>query len=444
MKKLPLLFLSIITNFLFAQNQNTPDTKRTVTTKSEFSYKMLEQNQDLRKIKLLLEERKAEEFTPKSLIIGASIIGITDYQKSSSNSKFGYLMRHPTAKNQIGKEVSEATLHSFQLSVTGIVNNWITLCTDILYNPQQSFGGGTNTSLNRNQIQLRKAAIVFGDLNKSPLYVAIGKMDTPFSQTGSVNPFSNSTTWHVFGGLAYGAQLGYKKGGMHAVFMAAQGGAQFRLLNTPVGLEKTSVPSKLNNFVADVNYTFSLTQKTDWLLGVSYVRGTTYAQKFPVTHFSPCYKNNPAGSVYTKIKYKDRFVFKSEFIKTEFTLRGAHNPYPPLNKFFGTQVASLALGGKYFFNMDKKIKYATSLEYSRFRTGTVGAPWERQNQIILGLSGFINKTSKLFVEFFRTEGYVPFNFISGSKPFEPFPPGVTHSERNAFTFGGIIGAQITI
>lgn len=442
MNKLTLL-ITLFSIFLTAQNQPN-NSWQFIKTDSEFSYKMLDQNQDLRKINLLLEERKVKNYPDKRLIIGASIIAIGDYQKSSVNSKFGYLMRHPTAKNQIGKEVSEITLHSFQLSFTGIVNNWITLCSDVLYNPQQSFGGGTNTSLNRNQIQLRKAAIVFGDLKKLPLYFAIGKMDTPFSQTGSVNPFSNSTTWHTFGGLAYGGQIGFKKWGLHAAFMAAQGGAQFRLLNTPVGLEKTNVPSKLNNYVADLNYTFTALKDFKTLFGISYVRGTTYAQEFPVTHFSPCYKKNPAGSAYTKIKYKDRFLFKSEFIKTEFTLRGAHNPYPPLNKFFGTQVASLAFGGKYFFNMDKKVKYATSFEYSRFRTGTVGAPWERQNQMILGLSGMVTSTSKLFVELFRTEGYVPFNFISGSEPFKPFPPGVTHSERNAFTFGILLGAQITI
>ena len=38
-------------------------------------------------------------------------------------------MRHPTANNQIGKDVSEAVIHSFQLSVTATINSWITsLC----------------------------------------------------------------------------------------------------------------------------------------------------------------------------------------------------------------------------------------------------------------------------------------------------------------------------
>ena len=30
--------------------------------------------------------------------------------------------------------------------------------------------------------------------------------------------------WHAFGGLGYGAQIGYDKGGLHAKIMLAQGG----------------------------------------------------------------------------------------------------------------------------------------------------------------------------------------------------------------------------
>lgn len=120
-------------------------------------------------------------------------------------------MRHPTANNQIGKDVSEAVIHSFQLSITATVNSWLTSHAEILYNPQQGFGSGTITSLERNQLQLRKGFIVIGDLKTFPLYGAIGKMDAPFGQMGSVSPFTNSTMWHAFGGLGYGAQIGFTK-----------------------------------------------------------------------------------------------------------------------------------------------------------------------------------------------------------------------------------------
>ena len=65
------------------------------------------------------------------------MISIFDYQKSNTDSKFAYLMRHPTPKNQIGKDVSEVVIHSFQFSFTGTVNSWLTAHAEILYNPEQ-------------------------------------------------------------------------------------------------------------------------------------------------------------------------------------------------------------------------------------------------------------------------------------------------------------------
>jgi hypothetical protein len=88
---------------------------KTIDFNSEFTYKMHDQNQDLRKVNILLNEREKGAIRNNSLVIGTSLITLIDYQKSNTDSKFGYLMRHPTASNQIGKEVSEAVVHSFQL-----------------------------------------------------------------------------------------------------------------------------------------------------------------------------------------------------------------------------------------------------------------------------------------------------------------------------------------
>ena len=83
---------------------------------SSFSYKMMEPNEDLRKVFVFVKEREENNLGEKQMIIGSSLIALGDYQVSNTDSKFGYLMRHPTANNQIGKEVSEAVIHSFQLS----------------------------------------------------------------------------------------------------------------------------------------------------------------------------------------------------------------------------------------------------------------------------------------------------------------------------------------
>jgi len=434
-----------MSNWLVAQSteETKENAKPTIDLNPEFSYKMLDPNQDLRKLNILMEERKNGALQNKSLTIGASLISIMDLQSSNTDSKFGYLMRHPTSNNQIGTVVSEAVIHSFQVSFTGTVNNWITAYAEMLYSPEQSFGAGTITTLTRNLFQLRKGYIALGDLNKSPIYGAIGKMDAPFGDMGTVSPFTNSTTWHAFAGLGYGARVGFKKWNVDASVMAVQGGAQFRALNTPVG-DSTNVPSQVNNFVADLNYTIIPNEDIKIKIGASYVHGTAYCQDFPVTHFTSCGNNNPAYTVYGSVTINKLLKLRGGFSKTMKFWPGTQSPFPPLDVFEASKVSSLNIGAKYTLTPEAKTPLTLSAEFSNFVAGPEGAPWQHQDQIVLGGYCMINKSSKLFVELFNTKGYSPLNFISGSAPFAPFPPGETHSNNNANSVGIVIGGQLTL
>ena len=351
-------------------------------------------------------------------------------------------MRHPTAANEIGKTVSEAVLHSFQIGLTGVVNSWITTFAEVLYDPEQSFGAGTITALTRNQLQLRKGFVLLADLDKYPVYMALGKMDAPFGQTDAVSPFTNSTLWHAFGGLGYGAQLGLKTAGLNVSFMAVQGGAQFRALNAPV--DGTAVPSRLNNFVADVNYTASLSEDLSVRIGASYMHGSAYCQNFPVVHFTPCDEPNPAQTVYGKVTFQDRITVKGGYAVTRDEWKGTFNPTPPLDQFAASKVSSLDAGIQVKLNQEGKVRYAVSGEFSNFVAGAEGSPWERQNQLVVGLSGTVSTAAKLFVELFKVDGYAPLNFISGSADFAPFPPGTTHSKADANSIGVVAGLHITL
>jgi hypothetical protein len=439
-KYLLFIFFSIVSLVsLKSQEQQPANSKQLINLNSPFSYKMLEPNQNLRKADLFLTERKLGVLDAQNLIIGASLISLLDYQVSNTDSKFAYLMRHPTANNQIGKEVSEAVIHSFQVSFSGAVTSWLAAHAELLYSPEQSFGQGTITALGRNQIQLRTGFILIGDLNKFPLYAAIGKLDAPFGQTGSVSPFTNSTTWHAFGGLCYGLQVGFKKWDIAATFMAAQGGAQFRALNTPVGTA-TNIPSRINNFVADLNYTLYPYEKIKVVLGGSYLHGSAYCQPYPVVHFGPGEENNPAMTAYGNVTIADRIYLKGSFAKTLEAWPGTFNPNPPLDIYEASHVSSMDVGVRYNLNTSGNIRYAVSGEFSNFRAGADGAPWERQNQFLIGVTGQIQHASKLFIELFRTEGYVPLNFLSGGN----LGPGETHSVHDARSHGIVIGGQITL
>ena len=53
------------------------------------------------------------------------------------------------------------------------------------------------------------------------------------------------------------------------------------------------------------------------------------------------------------------------------------------------------------------------MEFSRFVAGPDGAPWEQQDQIVLGAAWFVRPSAKLFAEYIRIDGFSPLNFISG-------------------------------
>ena len=205
------------------EKAKTTEDTNLVGLSSAHTFKMLDHAENVNtKPVLLLDAIQAGNVKNKATL-GVGVTAIADYQASNSDSKFGYLMRHPTSANQIGDRVSEIALHSAQVSFTGKLTDDLTAHAELLYNPQQSFGAGTITDLNRNQIQLRRGFLLWGNLDKSPLYAAIGKMDTPFGLNDTVNPFTNTTVWHAFAELAYGGTVGYYDKGLHIRAMGIQG-----------------------------------------------------------------------------------------------------------------------------------------------------------------------------------------------------------------------------
>ena len=437
MKKILLLIL--LPCFAFGQENLQEKKSFALGLNSSLTYQMMEPNQNLRKLEILIDAKSEDRIPVKTVSLGFSIIGIADFQRSNRDSKFAYLMRHPTSNNQIGKTVSELVVHSAQTSFISSINSWITAYGEMLYSPEQSFGTGTITSLGRNQIEFRKGIVLLGNLKKFPFYFGLGKMDIPFGQTRSVSPFTNSTIWHAFGALGYSGIVGFKKYGLSVSLAAIQGGAQFRAANVPV--DSTSVPSRVNNFSADLNYSLSVGNNNLVRIGASYLKGSAYCQPWPVVHFMPCAENNPVYSLYGEIELQNRILLKGSIAQTLNEWPGTFNPNPPLNEYVASKVSSIDIGAKYQINMNGDIIYSVSAEFSNFKAGPENSPWERQSQLVLGLNAQVEETSRLFIEFFRTAGYAPLNFVSGGN-FDDL--GVTHSDRDARSFGVVGGFLISI
>lgn len=394
---------------------------------SEYSYRVLDHAENVNSRQLLQLQAIQNGELDNRVTLGGGVTVLANYQRSNSDTKFGWLMRHPTSANQIGEEVSEFVVHSAQLATTARLSDNLTGYIELLYDPEQSFGGGTITDLNRNQVQVRKAYVMWGNLDESPLYAAVGKMDTPFGLNDTVSPFTNSTNWHAFAGLAYGGLVGYYNNGFHLRAMAIQGGAQFRAANTPV--QGTNVPSRVNNFAVDANYTGTFGDGDSFMVGASYEHGSPYCQAYPVFHFNPCDENNPAWAVYSRINLGDLELL-GEYAQTTDVWPGSAVPAPnPLSVFEAQETVSFTFGGRYGLDIGRDSDLDISLEFSRFRAGDDGAPWERQDQWVAGLGYFVTPSVNLFGEYIHTDGWVPLNFLSGGN----LPGGATWSERDAQT-----------
>ncbi len=398
-----------------------------------YGFEILDHAEGVNTRELTILQAMADGELDRRVTLSGAVTAIGNYQESNSNTKFGWLMRHPTSNNQIGETVSELVVHSAQLGVTGRLTDDITAFTEFLYNPQQSFGQGTITDLNRNQVQVRKAFVMWGNLEERPVYATLGKMDTPFGLQDTVSPFTNSTSWHAFAGLAYGGTLGYYDNGVHLRAMAIQGGAQFRSHNAPV--EDTSVPSRVNNFALDARYTTDA-PGAEIMVGASYTHGSPYCQDYPVFHFNPCDENVPAFAVYGTADFGALEVL-AEYAETTEDWPGTASPAPQFAQFEAVAPLAWTLGGRYWMDVHRAEDLALSFEFSRFVAGDEGAPWERQNQWVLGGSYFVTESVNLFGEVIHTQGWVPLNFLSGGN----LPMGASWSEFDAETNVINLGVQ---
>ncbi len=354
---------------------------------SDYSFRILDVAENVDTKPLIQLRTKQAGGLADRITLSGGITVIADYQISDTPGKFGYLTRHPTSGNQVGKHVSEAVIHSASLAMTARLSDDFTGFFELLYDPEQSFGSGTLTDLNRNQIQLRRGWVMWGNLDKRPVYALIGKMDIPFGFNDTVSPFTPSTNYHAFAGLAYGAQLGYFANGVHLRAMAVQGGSQFRSANTPVA--GTNVPSKLNNFALDANYTMSLGSSGSVMVGGSYQHGSAYCQDYPVVHFNKCADNVPAIAADARVRLGS-FTLLGNYAQTTKVWQATQVPEVdprigtfvtppqqiwtvspnPLSIYDAVKPKSFTIGGRYEFG--RRIESpqaranAVSLEFSRF------------------------------------------------------------------------------
>ena len=143
-----------------------------VGSNDAYNFKILDHSRDTNTKQLLQLQALRDGELKQKITFGGQVTALVNYQKSNIDTKFGWLMRHPTASNQIGKTVSEAVIHSSNLNLTARLTENLTGYVELLYNPEQNFASGsTITGLPRNNVNMRRAYLLFGNLADSNMYL---------------------------------------------------------------------------------------------------------------------------------------------------------------------------------------------------------------------------------------------------------------------------------
>jgi len=288
----------------------------TVRTNAAHSNRMLDwQENTTGRSVTLLAQRANGVLKPNSLYIGGGFQGAFMYQKTSVDGQFPLLSRFPFFSNNTDDEAGVFAINHAALAFTSTFGDWTTFYMQPEYSE-------TEYGRDQDEFQLRKAYVVFGNLERSPFYAAFGRKTIDFGNFDSYNAFTHNEGAHYFWSVSDQpvAELGFYKNGWKIVASALSGGRQLRV----------AFADEDNNIA---NYAFSA--EKEFLLGKS--------GAFTV-----------GGGYLHDTIYRDNF--------TAHTFLGRQNGTPPANLINGRNGAVNAFAEYNSPFFDAMVEYTTTLE----------------------------------------------------------------------------------
>ncbi|MEM9232773.1 MAG: DUF3573 domain-containing protein [Pseudomonadota bacterium] len=216
----------------------------------------------------LLRKLKAGELDGDTIYLGGSIRGGLYSENTNTDGKFPILSRFPNQHGTDG-ENTDAVIQNAALTVTGNVGKWVTGFlqvehSEVFFRPDED------------NVQVREAYVVVGNLAESPFYAAVGRKTIDFGQFDTFTPFTHSVNQHYFWALSEDpvVELGYV-------------GDTFRVSGTLIsGERQTRVALSDNddfagNFAVKAEKFFTLDRIGGKLrLSSSYLHDTIYRNNF--------------------------------------------------------------------------------------------------------------------------------------------------------------------
>lgn len=251
--------------------------KTTVTTNAAHTKKMLDWQENITgKTLTLLTNRANGVLEPNSLTIGGAMKAGLMWQSTSDAGLFPILSRFPDFTAPTKTSSGVFAINNAALSFTGSFGDWMTYYLQPEYSETEFFG--------QSDFQLRKAFVVFGNLQKSPFYAAFGRKTIDFGNGRGYNAFTQTETQHFFWALSDQPvlELGYYNmyTGLKISGTAFSGGRQLRLGYAGADKENT-----IANFAASIEKEFRFGNAQSFTLGTSYIHDTSYRNNFTAHTF---------------------------------------------------------------------------------------------------------------------------------------------------------------
>ncbi len=268
----------------------------TVKTNARHTDRMLDwQENTTGKALTLLVNRANGVLDPNSLYIGAGVKGGLMWQSTNMPGKFPILSRFPFFSDRTDKQAGVFAINNAALAFTSTFGDWTTIYMQPEYS-ETDFPG------DQDEMQLRKAFVVFGNLQKSPFYAAFGRKTVDFGNFDGYNAFTQTEAQHYFWTLSDQPvlELGYYNinNGLKMSVTAMSAGRQLR---TAWAGENNNI----GNYAASIEKEFRFGRGASFTLGTSYLHDTIYRNNWTAHTFQDVVNGTPPTNF---IEYRNSAV----------------------------------------------------------------------------------------------------------------------------------------
>lgn len=382
-------------------------------------------------VPFLLRNYQAASLEPNTVYFGGYLRGGLYAEYTNTDGKFPLLSRFPHQHDDDDSN-TDAVLQNAAISVVGNFGRWVTALLQIEHS--EVFFRQDHDS-----VQLREGYVIVGNLEKAPVYVAIGRKTIDFGEFDTFTPFTHSVNQHYFWAQSDEPviEFGYMKDNFRASTTLISGKRQLRTAFAG----HNGYPG---NFAVKVENAFAIEKiRANAHVSVSYLHDTIYRSNFTAHTADALGRQAPPNApVFPNVYVEDRvgLINLAGMLSTsnadfgiEYTRATDKWPATSLSGVTGEVyddvpvLQAITLQGRYRFNMLNR-DAAVSAVLSRGIFGPDDSEFDMADQHSLAAEWDILPFATVAAEYVYNNGFQPFVGIQDVSD--------TNVESHTFILGG--------